>query len=172
MMALRLVSPFDFASLAALQARSVPNQARSREALAMRPAWTVPWLSLATEWLPTRRARHAWVYAGWGMARAVVAIRRRPGPSCWEIDRLHVPRGREQDAPEALEAAARAVSNLGGKRLFLRLSEDSPVAAAVGYTQFDRYMSEELFVGEWRGAMPARGPQGQFSMRPSIPHQN
>ena len=128
-----------------LQLRAAPNEARSGAALGKPPGLLLPLGSLAAEWLPHRRRRHAWVLSRRGVPVGVVGIRMRAGGSCWEVDRLHVARNREEDALDLLEEAAAAAGGLGAHRVFLRLSVDSRVDAEARAANFHVSSTDDLY---------------------------
>ena len=142
---LRPANPTDALALLPLQLRAAPNEARSGAALGKPPALLLPLGSLAAEWLPHRRRRHAWVLSRRGVPVGVVGIRMRAGGSCWEVDRLHVARNREEDAVDLLEEAAAAAGGLGAHRVFLRLSVDSRADAEARAANFHVCSTDDLY---------------------------
>lgn len=142
---LRLVSPTDALALLPLQLRAAPNEARAGSALGRPPGLLLPLGALVAEWLPHPRRRHAWVLSRGGTPAGAVGIRMRAGGSCWEVDRLHVARDREEDAAELLEEAAAAAGGLGAQRLFLRLSVDSRVDAEARAANFHVCSTDDLY---------------------------
>ena len=143
---LRPVNPADLPSLLALQARTLPNAARSRKTLASGARWALPYGALIGVWLPRGLRRHAWLLSRRGMAAGVVEVHQRLGPTCWEVGCLQARRSDGEALIEMLEAASGAVADLKGRSLFLRLDADSPANAAAGDARFTQYSFEELFV--------------------------
>ena len=162
---LRPVNPTDALALLPLQLRAAPNEARAGSTLGRTPGVLLPLGALAAEWLPHRRRRHAWLLSRSGIPTGAVGIRMRAGGSCWEVDSLHVARGREQDAAELLEEAAAAAGGLGAQRLFLRLSLDSPVDAEARAANFHVCSTDDLY---FRPKGPAAWtPNGHAPARPA-----
>ena len=112
---------------------------------ASRLALLLPLGSLAAEWLPHRWRRHAWVLSRRGVPVGVVGIRMRAGGSCWEVDRLHVARNREEDAVDLLEEAAAAAGGLGAHRVYLRLSVDSRMDGEARAANFHVWSTDDLY---------------------------
>ena len=165
---LRPVNPADAVALLPLQLRAAPNEARAGSALGRPPGVLLPLGALAAEWLPHRRRRHAWVLSRSGIPAGAVGIRMRAGGSCWEVDSLHVARGREEHAAELLEEAAAAAGGLGAHRLFLRLSLDSRVDAEARAANFHVCSIDDLYyrpkgpaTSTSNGHAPARAARAQ-----------
>ncbi len=156
---LRSANPLDLASLLLLQARACPNEARSRHALMVGGHRALPYGALLREWLWRKADRRAWLLARRGMAAGVIVVRRRMGPTAWEVGWFQAARGDGHTFSEMLEAATQATGELGAQKLFLRLRTGSPFEAAVRAAMFCPLVSEDVYVrraaGEASDAPPA-----------------
>ena len=164
---LRPVNPTDALALLPLQMRAMPNEARVGAALGKMPARLLPIGSLAAEWFPRRRLRHAWVLSRRGIPVGVVGVRMRTGDSCWEIDSLHVARNREEDAADLLEEVGAATGFLGGHRLLLRLSASSRLDVEARSACFNVCSTEDLYYRPSGPHTPAPSASGSSTVRPA-----
>ena len=136
----------------------LPNQARSREALITGGRQvTLPLASLIADWLPPWNGRRTWVLSKRVAVLGIVSVHRRSHPAHWEVDRVHVARGKDESWPELLQALNPALGRLGAERLFLRLPTDSPLEAAAIEAGFTPYIHEELYLRP-KGGRPADNP--------------
>lgn len=133
----------------------LPNQARSREGLISGGGQAgLPMGSVIGEWLPPWNGRRTWVLSHRMMVLGVVSAHRRPCPGHWEVDRVHVARGKEESWTELLQALNPALARLGADRLFLRLPAESPLKGAAIEAGFNPYIREELYLRP-KGGQPA-----------------
>ena len=96
--------------------------------------------------MPLSRNRHLWVMAQGRKFRGLVSIRRRCGPSAWEVDYLRLSQEDEDTASDVLGRLAPLAGQLGAEKLFLRLPGDSPWLDIAEEAGFTRYLRERLYI--------------------------
>ncbi len=142
---LRAITPLDLISLIPFNTKAPPNEAKTRETIGTEPT-ALPWRALWTGWMPVAQNRHLWVMARDRKFRGLVSIRRRCGPSAWEVDYLRLSREDGDTASEVLGRLAPLAGQLGAEKLFLRLPGDSPWLDLAQEAGFTCYLKERLYI--------------------------
>lgn len=101
--------------------------------------------ALVREWVLRSSGRRAWVLSRGGLAAGVMVVRRRLGPTCWEVSCLQTSNGDDHAMLDLLEGAGQAVGQVGGQKLFLRLPADSPLEELARQAHFCPSVAETLY---------------------------
>jgi len=165
---LRPLNLVDLASLAYLQVTVTPNEAVTRDSFDVARRKALPVGLLMSEWFPVRRSRHAWVFARGSRVYGLVTVRRRLGPSVWDIEKLQVQQGKEDLIREMLERLSMVAGRMGIEKLFLRLGGDSPFRSLAADAGFGCYVRESLYELQSNDSRPRTlvSPEG---LRPVAP---
>lgn len=164
---IRPLRPADLALLASLWATGKPpfgpayrNEARSWERLGLADQGFRLLGSSLKQWLPLVEQRHTWMAARGLRACGLASVRRRSGPSTWEVDYLIVGREDEALCPTLLEQLSQGLGRAGVEKVFLRLRADSPLLGTIRQAGFFPYLKERLLAIDRapRGLEPAKLP--------------
>ncbi|MDP6274076.1 MAG: hypothetical protein QGI84_08765 [Dehalococcoidia bacterium] len=136
---IRILRPSDVARLLFLRPAEGGTQAFTLDSAAHSSASAYRpnrYIASALTW---RARRDGWIAFGSSGVTGVVRVRRRNGPTVWEISELFLsPDARpEMDGAELLSDLADVASRLGIHRVFLRIGDGNPMATAArraGYT--------------------------------------
>ncbi|MFC2059339.1 hypothetical protein ACFLTS_06885, partial [Chloroflexota bacterium] len=77
--------------------------------------------------------------------RGLISIRSCSGPGAWEIDRLLMNPGNDDDCINLLEHSASIAGDIGAEKLFLRLNSDSVIADISKQSGFRHYLTEYCY---------------------------
>ncbi|MFQ6031181.1 MAG: hypothetical protein ACE5Q6_27265 [Dehalococcoidia bacterium] len=115
----------------------------------------------------------------------LVSARTRSGERAWEIDRLYLPENcsdlpagqldtnhSPDTAPiELLEQLVQALGWRAAERVFLRLTEGSPIIPAAQRSGFFPSFQETMLEG-WGGGTTSKGSQSAVTIRERLPHDD
>jgi hypothetical protein len=121
-----------------LLGRNLPNQARTKDNLQMRPPIACFAGPLWGRW-------RTWVGLDEGKIRGLLSVRPRAGTQAWEIAYLSI--APEKEALALLQEPGLVLGERGAERLFLRLPADSPLLDLARQVSFMPYGEEDLFLG-------------------------
>jgi len=158
--AIRPLRPADLVLLASLWATGKPpfgppyrNEAQTWECLGTEEPGFRLLESTLKQWLPLADRRHAWIAVRGLRACALASVRRRHGPSAWEVDYFVASQGEEALCSTLLQQLSQGLSRAGVEKLFLRLKADSPLLETIRQAGFFPYLKERLLAMD-------RAPQG------------
>ncbi len=143
---IRPVRPTDLVGLAVLQRRGYPNQAYGRRALGRgRDDWA-DLFRVLNPLVSLEIRRHTLLFDDGDRLAGLVST--LPFGRYWEVDRLiWAPDGRPQDCAELLSRLGLDAAQQGVERIYLRLSNESPLLGAARAAGFVPYKVETLFRG-------------------------
>jgi hypothetical protein len=144
-MMIRSLQFTDVAALLLFLGKAPANEARTRDRLGRGQRESRPFIPLLRDSLISGDKRHNLVCAASGRMRGVACLRRRGGPSVWEIEYLLLARGHEDCCVELLEKSGACGDEAGIERLFLRLDSDSPAVDMARQAGFSQYVTECLY---------------------------
>ncbi|UCH87015.1 MAG: hypothetical protein JSU97_01015, partial [Dehalococcoidia bacterium] len=164
---IRPLRPADLVFLASLWARGKPpfgpayrNEAQTWERLGLVDPGFRLLESTLKPWLPLAGRRHTWIAARGLRTCGLASVRRRSGPSAWEVEYLTV--GQEDETPclTLLEQMSQGLGREGVEKVFLRLKADSPLLGTIRQAGFFPYLKERLLAIDRapRDLEPARLP--------------
>jgi hypothetical protein len=175
---IRPLRPADLALLASLWARGkrpfgprYHNEAQTWERLGLEEPRFRLLESTLKEWLPLGDGRHTWIAARGLRAWALASVRRRCGPSAWEVDYLVAGPGDEALCLTLLEQLTQGLGRAGVEKVFLRLKAESPLLGTLRQAGFFPYLKEHLLATDRvpQGLEPAKLPLRERSLADSLP---
>jgi len=164
---IRPLRPADLVFLASLWATGKPpfgpayrNEAQTWARLGLADPGFRLLESTLKSWLPLADRRHAWIAARGLRACGLASVRRRSGPSAWEVDYLIVGQQDETLCLTLLEQLSQGLGRSGAEKVFLRLKEDSPLLGTIRQAGFFPYLKERLLAIDKapQGLEPAKLP--------------
>ncbi|GEM_PF-5321565 len=141
---LRPLTPIDLVTLVPFNIKAPPNLAKTKDSLAHGGS-SMPWVTLWADWLPVARKRRAWMLSQGPRIQGVISIRRRCGPSAWEVDYLRLRLDICEASAEFLDKVSMLAGSYGAEKLFIRFQEDSPWIAVAEEAGFTPYLNESLY---------------------------
>jgi len=157
---IRPLRPADLVLLASLWATGKPpfalpyrNEAQTWERLGLEEARFRLLESTLKQWLPLADRRDTWIAVRGLRVCVLASVRRRCGPSAWEVDHLVASQGDEALCLMLLEQLSQGLGRAGVEKVFLRLKADSPLLETIRQAGFFPYLKERLLAID-------RAPQG------------
>ncbi len=142
---IRSLNPTDLAVLLLFLGKSPLNGARTRDKFNNNGEGLLSFMPLVASCLIPQDGRHNLMYAQHGLIQGLVSLRRRGGPSAWEVERLLVAPGFEESCVDLLEGLGSARDEVGMERLFLRLESESHLVDIAKQAGFRHSHIEKLF---------------------------
>jgi hypothetical protein len=148
---IRPLRPADLVLLASLWAtgkppfgRPCPSEAQPWERLGLEERGFRLLESTLRQWLPLADRRHGWIAARGLRPCALASVRRRHGPSAWDVAYLMTSEGDEALCLTLLQQLSQSLGRTGVEKLFLRLKADSPLLGTIRQAGFFPYLKERL----------------------------
>jgi hypothetical protein len=176
--AIRPLRPADLVPLASLWATGKPpfsplyrNEAQTWDRLGLEERRFHLLESTLKQWLPLADRRHTWIAVCGLRACALASVRRRGGPSAWEMDYLIVSQGEESPCLTLVERLSQSLGRAGVEKVFLRLKADSPLLETIRQAGFFPYLKERLMAIDRapQGLEPAKLPLRERTSADTLP---
>ncbi|MFC1926471.1 hypothetical protein ACFLWV_01830 [Chloroflexota bacterium] len=142
---IRSLHPADVKALFSFLGKAPVNEARTRYSLCDKQEGLITIIPLLKGYLFDRERQHVSVYIDCGIIRGLISIRSCSGPGAWEIDRLLMNPGNDDDCINLLEHSASIAGDIGAEKLFLRLNSDSVIADISKQSGFRHYLTEYCY---------------------------
>jgi len=115
--------------------------------------------------------RHTWIAVRGLRASALASVRRRCGPSAWEVDYLIASQGEEALCSTLLQQLSQGLGRAGVEKVFLRLKADSPLLGTTREAGFFPYLKERLLAIDRapQGLEPAKLPLRERTSADALP---
>lgn len=166
---IRPLLPIDLAGLIRLNGRGLRNRVVTRDRVGRGGEEAFPLGVFWGQWLSLGERRRTLVWSHRGGVKGLVSARCRRGPGAWEIDYLLLDEGDGEVCLRLLERLSAVAGTFGVGRIFLRLTQASPLLGPARGAGFSPYLNEFLY--HLRGPS-AEGPvSGSIStvLRPKLP---
>ncbi len=128
-----------------LQSGKLDNQAVPRDVLVSRHVSNLRFRSLIRQWFAPGDSFHSWVCVEDNKLRGLVSAKERWGHRVWDIDRLLFDEVDQDKCLAMFETVSNSAANQGVPKIFLRLSQDSPMLQVATTVGFNAYQQEKLY---------------------------
>ena len=142
---IRSLNPADLAVLLLFLGKSPLNGAKTRDRFNSSGEGLLSYAPLIASCLIPQDGRHNLIYARHGLIQGLVSLKRRGGPSAWEVERLLLTLDFEDFCIDLLEGLGSARDEVGMERLFLRLESDSLLVDIAKQAGFRHSHIERLY---------------------------
>jgi len=141
---IRPLLPIDLAGLVLFNGRGLRNRVVTRDRIGLGER-ALPLGIFRRQWLSLRERRQTLVCSHRGVIKGLVSARSRRGPGTWEIDHLLLDEDDGEICLQLLERLSAVAGSSGAGRIFLRLSQASPLLEAARGAGFSPYLNEYLY---------------------------
>jgi len=128
-----------------LQSGKLGNQAIPRDVLVSRHSTNLRFRSLIRQWFAPGDSFHSWVCLKDNRLCGLVAAKERSGHRVWDIDRLLYDEVDQNSCMAMFETVSSEAAKQEVPKIFLRLSQDSPMLPLAAKVGFTAYLEERLF---------------------------